>query len=87
MDSPDGQGDAVVQPAPGRPQLIITWPASGGAGAELALAGAVTLGQLMEAAFLLDCVARENRAAAVQRSAMASLIPATAGMLDSLRRT
>lgn len=72
---------------PGPLQLVLTWPGEGRAGATVAATGPVTVAQLMEAAFLLDCMARESRQAAMQRAAMAAIVPAGLGDLAGLKRS
>lgn len=72
---------------PGHPAASVVITFAGPAGADPAIrAEGITPGQLMAAAFLLDCLAREVRAGQVARDAMSSVIPAPAELLTQLRR-
>jgi hypothetical protein len=84
MTEPKGNGHAG--PAPTEPsRIVITF--TGAAGADMAVeAPGVSLSQLMGAAFYLDVLAREARAGAVTRQAMAGLVPASAITPDALRK-
>lgn len=73
------------------PSITITFEGEREAGATVAHTPTVTLGQMMAAAYLLDCIAREIRVASVAQQAQQRLALAGPGMpapldLSRLRR-
>jgi hypothetical protein len=78
-DAPTAPRPPVNGQAPRLPSILITFEAAGSAGATITPTADVTLGQLMAAAFLIDCVARELRAAQVAQAGQRSLLVPSPG--------
>jgi len=81
----DGNGNGRTDAAVPVAAVVITFPGPGLADPTIR-AENVTPGQLMAAAFLLDCLAREVRQGQVTRQAMGGLATNPAELVDSLRK-
>ena len=77
---PDAAPSGASEPPP---RLVIEWAAVGSCELTVNAAG-VSLAQLMTAAYLIDCMAREARQGAITREAMAGLTVAPADLLAQL---
>lgn len=78
------QPDATM-PQPAASRVVVTFPGPGSSEASVK-AENVSLGQLMVAAYLLDCVTREARTGQLTQQALGSVIPAPADAIAQLRR-
>jgi hypothetical protein len=81
----EGNGNGQAAAPVAAPSVSITFPGPGLADPTINLEN-VTPGQLMAAAFLLDCIAREVRQGQVTRQAMGGLATNPSDLLDGLRK-
>ena len=84
MAEPAVLGDPTAAPA-GGPAVIVSFSAPGSADMTVKAEG-ISLTQLMAAAYLLDCLAREARAGELARQAIGGLTPAELQAIAGLGR-